>query len=74
MAIFRQVLALTPGNFGRVPRDYISCRNDLAITARLQDEMLDALPARRVWDLECGHSPFLVCPDELADVLMAGEG
>tara|TARA_R110000772_G_scaffold215694_1_gene326142 strand:- start:24632 stop:25354 length:723 start_codon:yes stop_codon:yes gene_type:complete len=73
VAIFRQTLALTPENFGRVPRDYISCRQDFAITADLQDSMLDALAARRTWDLDCGHSPFVVCPDLLADVLMAGE-
>ena len=73
VAIFRQALALTPEKFGRVPRDYISCRQDFAITADLQDSMLDALSARRTWDLDCGHSPFVVCPDALADILMAGE-
>ncbi|HBC06636.1 MAG TPA: alpha/beta hydrolase [Rhodospirillaceae bacterium] len=73
VAIFRQALSLTPEKFGRVPRDYISCRQDFAITADLQDSMLDALPARRTWDLDCGHSPFVVCPDALADILMAGE-
>ncbi len=74
VAIFRQTLALTPEKFGRVPRDYISSRQDFAITADLQDSMLDALPARRTWDLDCGHSPFVVCPDALADILLDGEG
>ncbi|MEQ9558184.1 MAG: alpha/beta fold hydrolase [Rhodospirillales bacterium] len=74
MAIFRQALALTPENFGRVPRDYVSCRRDFAITADLQDAMLEALPARRTWGLDCGHSPFVVCPDALADILLDGEG
>jgi pimeloyl-ACP methyl ester carboxylesterase len=73
VAVFRQALVLTPENFGRVPRDYISCRQDLAITPDLQDSMRDALPARRTWDLDCGHSPFVVCPDLLADVLFEGE-
>lgn len=73
LAIFRQALTLTPENFGRVPRDYISCRGDRAITPALQDAMLGALPARRVWDMDCGHSPFVVYPHDLADVLMDGE-
>ena len=64
---------MTPENFGRVPRDYISCRGDRAITPALQDAMLGALPARRVWDMDCGHSPFVVYPHDLADVLMDGE-
>jgi pimeloyl-ACP methyl ester carboxylesterase len=74
LAIFRQPLVLSDGGFGRVPRDYISCRQDLAITADLQDDMLDAMPARRTWDLDCGHSPVVVCPELLADVLFDGEG
>ncbi|MEQ9171389.1 MAG: alpha/beta fold hydrolase [Rhodospirillales bacterium] len=73
VAIFRQALALTPENFARVPRDVISCRRDFAITAGLQDAMRGALPARRTWNLDCGHSPFVVCPDALADILLDGE-
>jgi len=73
LAIFRAALRLTPENFGRVPRDYISCRRDLAITAPLQDAMLAALPARRVWRMDCGHSPFVVSPGALADILLEGE-
>jgi len=74
MAIFRQGLALSAENFGRVPRDYVSCRGDLAITPDLQDAMLAALPARRVWRMNCGHSPFVVCPEALAEILFEGEG
>tara|TARA_B100000427_G_scaffold317936_1_gene314547 strand:+ start:742 stop:1473 length:732 start_codon:yes stop_codon:yes gene_type:complete len=73
MTVFRQALRLSAENFGRVPRDYVSCRQDLTITPRLQDDMLDALPARRTWDMDCGHSPFVVCPEYLAEVLMGGE-
>ena len=73
LAVFRAPLALTPENFGRLPRDYISCRRDLAITADLQDAMLAALPARRVWQMDTGHSPFVVAPGALADILLEGE-
>ncbi|MEK9673155.1 MAG: alpha/beta fold hydrolase [Rhodospirillaceae bacterium] len=73
LAIFRHALSLTPENFGSVPRDYISCRGDLAITAALQDAMLSALPARRVWRMDCSHSPQLVAAAELVDILMEGE-
>ena len=73
LAIFRQPLGLSDANFGRVPRDYVSCRGDRAITPALQDAMIGALPVRRLWSMDCGHSPFVVCPGALAAVLLEGE-
>lgn len=62
-------MELTPGRFGSIPRDYIICEQDRAISAGYQREMLKAVPCERVMELETSHSPFFSAPEKLADVL-----
>jgi pimeloyl-ACP methyl ester carboxylesterase len=59
----------TEGNFGRVPRVYISCLRDRAITPSLQKQMYTAVPCRQVLSIDTDHSPFFSRPDELVAVL-----
>ena len=56
----------TDGNFGRVPRVYVECLNDQAISPERQREMYTNLPCQQVISMNTGHSPFLVAPEELA--------
>lgn len=51
------------------PQYYIGCRHDRAIPPASQRAMADATPMRRIYDMECGHSPFLAAPDRLAEIL-----
>jgi pimeloyl-ACP methyl ester carboxylesterase len=63
-------LQLTEARFGQVPRVYIECLRDQAISLSLQRQMCAALPCREVLSLDTGHSPFLSAPEELAGLLV----
>jgi pimeloyl-ACP methyl ester carboxylesterase len=56
--------------FGRVPRVYVECTADRAITHAAQRQMQAALPCRECITLDTDHSPFFSRPDELAAVLL----
>ena len=56
----------TDANFGRVPRVYIECALDNAVTPEHAREMYTALPCAEVITMQTGHSPFLSAPEELA--------
>jgi pimeloyl-ACP methyl ester carboxylesterase len=62
-------MVLTANRFGGVPRDYIICEDDRAISAGYQRAMLKAVPCERVVELQTSHSPFFSAPEKLADVL-----
>jgi pimeloyl-ACP methyl ester carboxylesterase len=55
--------------FGRVPRAYIECTADRAISLESQRRMQTALPCDPVFALEADHSPFISRPAELAELL-----
>lgn len=55
---------LTEANFGRVPRVYIECLRDRAITPPLQKQMVAASPCKRVLSIDTDHSPFFSRPQE----------
>lgn len=59
-------LALSGKNYGRVPRVYIQCLRDGAITPAMQKAMCTALPCERVITMDADHSPFFSAPAELA--------
>jgi pimeloyl-ACP methyl ester carboxylesterase len=69
-----EVLPVTAGRYGRVPHTYVTCTKDNVIPVALQRRFVreidatSATPARVV-ELDCGHSPFLSRPAELAEVI-----
>lgn len=63
-------LSLSAERFGNVPRHYIECSDDRAITLARQRQMQALLPCRTVETLDSDHSPFLSCPRRLADSLL----
>jgi pimeloyl-ACP methyl ester carboxylesterase len=65
-----ETLHLTENRYGRIPRHYIECLNDLAIPIAEQRRMQSAQPCTRVITLIADHSPFLSTPQELADALL----
>ncbi|MFS0724398.1 alpha/beta fold hydrolase [Paenibacillus sp. 1P07SE] len=69
-------LKLTEGRYGRIPRYYVACRRDRAITHRSQQEMIEALPCKEVYTLDVDHSPFYSAPDQLTGILteIGGKG
>lgn len=54
------------GNFGSLPRVYIGCEQDNAITPATQETMRDRLPCDEVRSIDSSHSPFLSEPETLA--------
>jgi pimeloyl-ACP methyl ester carboxylesterase len=62
---------LSAGNFGRVPRVYVECLRDRAISINIQREMRTASPCVQVFSLDCDHSPMFSRPQELAECLLA---
>ncbi|MCH8297333.1 MAG: alpha/beta fold hydrolase [Chloroflexi bacterium] len=61
----------TDENFGRVPRVYIECLKDQALSPEIQKEMYTKLPCERVISMDTGHSSFLSAPEELVRHLVS---
>ena len=61
----------TAGRWGRVPRVYIECTGDQAISIAAQRAMHSQLPCARVVTLDTSHSPFLSAPDAVAAHLLS---
>lgn len=62
-------VALTDERFGRVPRVYVECREDRALSLAAQRRMCAMTPCRHVYGLATGHAPFLAAPVRLAACL-----
>jgi len=62
-------LQLTEQNFGRVPRVYIECTKDKAVTPFIQRKMYTEMQCEKVYSLPTSHSPFFSRPDELVRIL-----
>ncbi|MGI3170045.1 alpha/beta fold hydrolase [Pseudooceanicola sp. C21-150M6] len=64
----------TPGRFGRVPRHYIECTGDQAVTIAAQREMVRLMDEAmgtptNVFSMNTSHSPFFADPQGLASIL-----
>lgn len=64
-------LELTAQRWGRLPRTYVECTQDRTIPISSQRRMQELSPGARVVTLDSDHSPYLCCPRQLADALIA---
>jgi pimeloyl-ACP methyl ester carboxylesterase len=55
----------TKENFGRIPRVYVECLRDRAISPSAQKRMYTAVPCQKVISMDTSHSPFFSAPEEL---------
>ncbi len=62
-------LQLTEENYGRVPRVYIECTDDKAVTPFIQRKMYNEMVCEQVYTMNTSHSPFFSKPQELVDIL-----
>ena len=62
---------LTEGNYGRVPRIYVECLRDRAISIAIQRQMYAAAGCQQVFTLDCDHSPMFSRPQELTECIRA---
>jgi len=69
-APFATPISVTEENFGRIPRVYIECLRDKAISPSVQKKMYTALPCQKVISMDTSHSPFLSAPGALVDHLI----
>ncbi len=63
-------LQLSPARYGSVPKIYIECRQDYAVTLALQCKMQQDTPCDRVFSMDTSHSPFFAQPDRLTQLLI----
>ena len=61
----------TEENFGRVPRYYVRCSQDVVLTPGFQDFLIERLPCQGVFTLDTSHSPFFSAPEALSEALRA---
>jgi pimeloyl-ACP methyl ester carboxylesterase len=61
-------LQLTNHNYGRVPRIYIECTEDKAVTPFIQRKMYMEMPCEKVYSMSTSHSPFFSKPRELSAI------
>jgi pimeloyl-ACP methyl ester carboxylesterase len=68
-APFGTPVETTAERWSRIPRYYIECATDRAITLNLQRELQKQSPCRQTFSIDTDHSPFFSAPQELADIL-----
>ena len=61
-------LQLTEENYGSIPRVYIECTEDKAVTPFIQQKMYAEMPCEKVYSLSTSHSPFFSRPQELTEI------
>jgi pimeloyl-ACP methyl ester carboxylesterase len=64
-------VTLSEARFGRVPRSFIRCTRDRALSLPMQDRLIARQPCEHVATLDASHSPFLSMPDKLANAMLA---
>lgn len=62
-------LKLTEKNYGKIPRFYIECTEDRAVTPYIQRKMYTEMPCKKVFQMNTSHSPFFSQPQALVDIL-----
>lgn len=62
-------LKLSAERYGRVPRSYVECTQDMAVSIGAQRAMPGRVGCVKVYSLETGHSPFLSATEHVAAIL-----
>ncbi|OUS23729.1 alpha/beta hydrolase [Gammaproteobacteria bacterium 45_16_T64] len=63
-------LKLTKEKYHQVPKVYIECSQDRAVTPYIQKRMCNDTPCDKIYSLDSGHSPFFSMPDVLVTTLL----
>lgn len=69
IAAFNGKVHITPERYGRVQRFYIKTLKDSIIPTALQDKMIAAMPVKKEYAMDTGHSSFFTDPEGLAEIL-----
>jgi len=68
-APFGTPLQVTNGRFGSIPRTYVHCTEDRALSMAIQEQMVADVGVDDVATLAASHSPFLSMPQQLAEII-----
>jgi len=68
-APFSTPIETTAERWGSIPRVYIECTEDRAISLAAQRVMYTRLPCERIYSMKSSHSPFFSAPKELSQYL-----
>ena len=63
-------LHLSEERFGSVPRDYIECTEDRAVTPFIQRKMYTETSCKKVYSMATSHSPFFSKSQELVNIFL----
>ena len=63
-------MATTDQRWGSIPRFYIECLRDRALTLGTQRAMQQQSPCRETFAIDTDHSPFFSTPEQLVDILL----
>lgn len=63
-------LQLTNEKYGSVPRYYIECTKDKAVTPFIQKKMYTEMVCEKVYKMQTSHSPFFSKPQELCEIFL----
>lgn len=66
----QQPVHTTAAGWGSVPRGYVLCRSDRAITPAMQRRMCERVPCHPVIEMDSGHSPFFSNPGSLVQSIL----
>lgn len=61
---------LTDSKYGKIPRFYVECLRDRAISIAIQRQMYAAAGCEKVFTLDCDHSPMFSRPTQLVSYLL----
>ena len=60
-----QAVQISDENFGRIPKTYIHCRHDNAVSYPFQQLMVERQNFDKVITMDTSHSPFFSAPEDL---------
>ena len=63
-------MATTTERWGNIPRFYIECLRDRALTLGTQRAMQQQSPCSETFAIDSDHSPFFSAPEQLVDILL----
>jgi len=66
---FQVPIQTTTARWGKLPKFYVECLRDRAISINHQRKMQANGPCEKVFTLDTDHSPFFSTPDQLTDIL-----
>lgn len=71
LAPFMAPIDTSDENFGQIPRVYIECLQDRAISPAIQKKMYSNQPCEKLISMDTSHSPFFSAPEKLVEHLLS---